>query len=149
WARWVGAPSLDPLRASASARPSRAKIIFICSTNANAPFVSPGAVSSTRRTLRLTLLALLAAATTMSARSARADGPPPERLPYVAGQPAPSGYHVEQRVKPWLPVAGGFLLGAFYALAAGSEAFGRGQCSTDKWLYLPVAGPFVAASYRG
>jgi hypothetical protein len=53
-------------------------------------------------------------------------------------------------MRPWLPAVGGILFGAFYATAAVSEAFRAGpECPSDKWLLLPIAGPFIAAGYRG
>lgn len=78
-------------------------------------------------------------------------GPPfPERLPYRRDQLSPPGYHVESYARPWLPITGGSIFGVFYSLAAGPEAFRTGpECSTDKWLLLPVAGAFIASSYRG
>jgi hypothetical protein len=63
-------------------------------------------------------------------------------IDYDARTRLPTGYHVERRLRPGLVVAGSVVAGLGYLLGASTAA--SGGCSADHWMWVPVAGPFVA-----
>jgi hypothetical protein len=96
------------------------------------------------------------------ARSASADSPPaatsdapaattvpapaprPERLAFDPYKPVPTGYHVESTPSLWFMVPGTIIFGLPYAGSVLSGATSR--CVNNRWMLLPVAGPFVTAA---
>ncbi len=84
-----------------------------------------------------------------AASPAPCDTQPPDELPYEEGQPAPSGYHVEHRARKGLIIGGAVTFGVPYtvALAFAAEAESDRQ-PWNKWLALPIVGPFIALSAR-
>jgi hypothetical protein len=65
----------------------------------------------------------------------------------VEGRPVPSGYHRETRVRKGLVVSGPIIFGIPYILSASVAASSRFE--PDRWLYLPVVGPFADLGARG
>jgi hypothetical protein len=66
--------------------------------------------------------------------------PPPARIPYRDGAPVPPGYHIEESPRKGLVIAGWVTLLVPFGLSASI-----GLASTndsDRWLIIPVAGPF-------
>jgi hypothetical protein len=73
--------------------------------------------------------------------------PPPPILKYQEGARAPAGYHLEERPRKGLVVAGSVVLGTTYFLSA---AIGMASRNTDdRWLLVPVFGPFLDLGARG
>lgn len=68
----------------------------------------------------------------------------PKKMRYDEGDPVPPGYRVEERPRTGLVVGGACLFGITYLLTAlvGSVMSDFGN-KDSKWLFLPVAGPFV------
>jgi len=66
---------------------------------------------------------------------------------YVDGRPIPPGYHMESRPKKGLVVAGSIVFGVAYVFSASVAA--SSQFTADRWLYLPVFGPFADLASRG
>jgi hypothetical protein len=72
---------------------------------------------------------------------------PPTKLPYREGAAPPPGYHIEQGPRKGLVIAGAIVLGTTYFLSASI-----GMASTDhddRWLLVPVFGPFLDLGARG
>jgi hypothetical protein len=108
----------------------------------------------------------LAMLTWLGARSARADGyaphvvettpsqpapampepPYPPRFPYVPGHDAPAGYHIEEHPRMGLVVAGDVVLTTSYLLSVAAAA--SSSNGYDRWLFVPVAGPFLDLGAR-
>jgi hypothetical protein len=65
---------------------------------------------------------------------------------YVEGRPIPPGYHMESRPKKGLVIAGPIVFGVPYIFSASVAASSR--YSPDRWLYLPVIGPFADLAAR-
>jgi hypothetical protein len=74
--------------------------------------------------------------------SASAPAAQPVRIEYKPGNPVPPGYHVESEVRSGFLVTGSIFAGLGYTL--GAATIGATACPTDRWLWLPFAGPFVA-----
>jgi len=72
--------------------------------------------------------------------------PAPTELRYVEGRPIPSGYHLESRPRKGLVVAGPIVFGVPYFLSLSVAASSR--YTPDRWLYLPIAGPFLDLAGR-
>src|SRR5262249_3684090 len=66
---------------------------------------------------------------------------------YVEGRPIPPGYHVETRARRGLVVAGPIIFGIPYVFSASVAA--SSTFDPDRWLYLPVVGPFADLGARG
>lgn len=70
---------------------------------------------------------------------------PTQRVePYVEGRPLPPGAVIEERTRPGLWITGISIFGALYMVSTAIA-----MNATDdgaQWLWLPVFGPFVAAS---
>jgi hypothetical protein len=59
----------------------------------------------------------------------------------------PAGYHLEERPRKGLVIAGSVVLGTTYFLSA---AIGMASTNTgDRWLLVPVFGPFLDLGARG
>jgi hypothetical protein len=71
----------------------------------------------------------------------------PMEMRYVDGRPIPPGYHLETRPRKGLVVSGPIIFGIPYVLSASVAASSR--YDPDRWLYLPVVGPFVDLGARG
>jgi hypothetical protein len=81
----------------------------------------------------------------------------PPVLDYTAGDPIPIGYHLEERHPKWMLITGPTTLGGAYFIsvlnagAIGGCFLAAGSCTpTDsayQWLYVPLAGPFIALSH--
>jgi hypothetical protein len=69
-------------------------------------------------------------------------------LRYEPGQPIPSGYHVEERVRRGLVIAGAITFGIPYAYGLTVAADDN---STDKtgYLFVPVLGPWLMLAAGG
>jgi hypothetical protein len=73
-------------------------------------------------------------------------GPSPT-LPYREGSALPAGYHLEERPRKGLVIAGAVVLGTTYVLSA---SIGMASTNTaDRWLLVPVFGPFMDLGARG
>lgn len=74
---------------------------------------------------------------------------------YDPTKPVPPGFHVEERSVSALVPVGSVVFGLSYAplLYWGTSALAAGQsysgCLANRWLVLPLAGPFIAASGYG
>jgi len=66
---------------------------------------------------------------------------------YVDGRPVPPGYHLETRPRKGLVVSGPIIFGIPYVLSASVGASSR--FDPDRWLYVPVVGPFADLGARG
>ena len=66
----------------------------------------------------------------------------PREMSYTEGKPVPPGYHVEERMRRGLAIAGIATLGGAYLISLGSVAVVDDDGSTV--LLIPVAGPFLA-----
>ena len=75
------------------------------------------------------------------------DRSPPTELRYVEGRPIPAGYHLETRARKGLVITGAILLGVPYALSASVAS--SSTADSDRWLWLPVIGPFADLAARG
>jgi hypothetical protein len=73
-------------------------------------------------------------------------GPSP-RIKYVEGMATPPGYHLEENPRKGLVIAGAVVLGTTYALSAMIGA--ASSNSDDRYLMIPVAGPFFDLAARG
>jgi hypothetical protein len=72
--------------------------------------------------------------------------PPPPRIKYQAGMTPPPGYHLEENPRKGLVVSGSVVFGTFYFLSA---TIGLSSSNTDdRWLLVPVLGPFVDIGAR-
>ncbi|MEJ7729317.1 MAG: hypothetical protein WKG00_08880 [Polyangiaceae bacterium] len=73
--------------------------------------------------------------------------PPPRTLPYDEGQAIPPGYHVEERARRGLVIAGTVTFGSAYLISilGASSAVASDDSSSDDFapLFIPVAGPFI------
>jgi hypothetical protein len=73
--------------------------------------------------------------------------PPPRTLPYDEGQAVPPGYHVEERARRGLVIAGTVTFGSAYLISilGASSAVASDDNSSDDFapLFIPVAGPFI------
>jgi hypothetical protein len=73
--------------------------------------------------------------------------PAPRTLPYDEGQPVPPGYHVEERSRRGLVIAGTVTFGSAYLISilGASSAVSSDENSADDFapLFIPVAGPFI------
>jgi hypothetical protein len=69
------------------------------------------------------------------------------RIKYREGMPAPAGYHLEESPRKGLVIAGAVTLGTTYFLSA--LIGGASSNPDDRWLLVPVFGPFVDAGNRG
>jgi hypothetical protein len=98
--------------------------------------------------------AALAACVCTSAPSARADDipaepgqPPPKELKYRRGKPIPPGYHVEERSRDGMVVAGAVLFALPFAGGIVAAVASQGQNETG-WLYAPLIGPWFTLGLR-
>ena len=89
----------------------------------------------------LSVVALVSSTRSAAAQTAVATLPPAT----VSGTElvAPS-YHMESRPSPWLMVPGSVVLGLAYAGAVTSAIASR--CPNNRWMALPLAGPFVTGA---
>jgi len=72
---------------------------------------------------------------------------PGARLRYREGVPPPPGYHLEESPRKGLVISGAVVLGATWVLSA---AIGSASTNAaDRWLFLPVIGPFADLVARG
>jgi hypothetical protein len=71
----------------------------------------------------------------------------PEEMRFVDGRPIPPGYHMESRPRKGLVVSGPIIFGIPFVLSASVGA--SSQFDPDRWLYLPVIGPFADLGARG
>jgi hypothetical protein len=67
-------------------------------------------------------------------------------LRYVEGRPIPPGYHLEQRPRKGLVVSGSIVFGIAYFLSLSVAASSKYE--PDRWLYAPIAGPFIDLGNR-
>jgi hypothetical protein len=80
---------------------------------------------------------------------------PTVRPEYDSTKPVPPGYHVEERSLSSLIPVGSVALALSYApvLYWGSSAIVAGKsyegCPSNRWLVLPIAGPFIAPTGYG
>jgi hypothetical protein len=70
----------------------------------------------------------------------------PMEFSYIEGRPIPTGYHLETRQRSGLILAGGLVLGITYALSI--SVAGASREHADRWLLVPVAGPFIDLAAR-
>jgi hypothetical protein len=72
--------------------------------------------------------------------------PPSPRLKYQEGMAPPHGYHIEENPRRGLVISGFVVLGTTYFLSA---TIGLSSSnSDDRWLLVPVFGPFVDIGAR-
>ncbi len=90
-----------------------------------------------------------AAAPVAAAPAAPVAAPPgsPPRKPYREGAPIPQGYHVEQRVRKGMVIAGAITLGIPYTIGL-AAAGGSNFRNESGWLALPALGPFITLGRR-
>ena len=62
----------------------------------------------------------------------------------VEGDKPPRGCHVEKKYRRGMIIAGSIVLGVMYTIAALSASAQDTDHSPSGWLYLPVAGPWIA-----
>lgn len=68
----------------------------------------------------------------------------PKKMKYNEGDPVPPGYRVEERPRVGLVVGGSVLFGLTYLFTALGASIASDVGDRDaKWLFLPVAGPFI------
>jgi len=73
---------------------------------------------------------------------------PPSEIDYEEGQPIPPGYRPEEKIRKGLVIAGACVFGGVYLVTVimvsttASDAVDRGE--GPEWLYVPLAGPFIA-----
>jgi hypothetical protein len=72
---------------------------------------------------------------------------PPIELPYSDGAPIPWGYHVEERPRKGLVMAGYILAGIPYGLSA-MVAFSADFKNSSGYLMVPFAGPWLTIGRR-
>jgi len=78
---------------------------------------------------------------------AQQQGAPPAKLRYQDGAAPPAGYHVEEHPRKGLVISGAVTLGTAYFLSA---TIGLSSSNPDdRWLLMPVFGPFVDMGARG
>jgi hypothetical protein len=78
---------------------------------------------------------------------APAPSDPAARLRYREGVASPPGYHLEESPQKGLVISGAVVLGTTWLLSAAIGATSTN--SSDRWLFLPVAGPFADLVARG
>jgi hypothetical protein len=72
---------------------------------------------------------------------------PPTKLPYREGVAPPAGYHLEENPRKGLVISGAIVLGTTYFLSA---SIGMASSNhDDRWLAVPVLGPFLDLGARG
>jgi len=72
--------------------------------------------------------------------------PPPTKIKYQEGMAPPQGYHIEENPRKGLVIAGYVVLGSTYFLSA---TIGMSSSNPDdRWLLVPVFGPFVDLGAR-
>lgn len=73
--------------------------------------------------------------------------PAPQPVAWQPGSPPPPGYHVEDRPRTGLVVAGAIIAGIpyFFSVVTASAA---SQANETEWLYVPVAGPWMTLGQR-
>ena len=67
----------------------------------------------------------------------------------VQGDKPPRGCHAEKRYRRAMITAGSIVLGVMYTIAALSASVQDTDHSPSGWLYLPVAGPWIALGKLG
>ena len=67
----------------------------------------------------------------------------PATLPYQSGHTIPDGYHVEERPRRGLLIAGASVFGGFYLAALVSALSFGGRDHAFYWLDVPFVGPVV------
>jgi hypothetical protein len=72
---------------------------------------------------------------------AQEGGYAPVTAPAPRATPVPPGYHIEHHVRFGPLVAGSIASALGYSLGALAASSG---CRSDRWLFVPLAGPFVA-----
>jgi hypothetical protein len=101
-------------------------------------------------------LALLSALVFSSARvhaqvaqTVAAPSPPPAPPPaaWQPGSPPPPGYHVEDRPRTGLVIAGSVVAGIPYFFSVMTAMAARNDNATG-WLFLPVVGPWMTMGQR-
>jgi hypothetical protein len=68
------------------------------------------------------------------------------RLKYEEGMPPPRGYHLEENPRKGLVISGALVLGGSYLFSA--LVGGTSSNTDDRWLLLPVFGPFFDIAAR-
>jgi hypothetical protein len=82
------------------------------------------------------------------AQAAQSEAPQlPAEMRYVEGRNIPPGYHLETRARRGLVITGPILFGIPYTFSLSSAA--SSAYSPDRWLYMPVLGPFIDLASRG
>lgn len=71
----------------------------------------------------------------------------PKYLPYREGEPAPTGYYLEERARRGPIIAGAIVFGIPYALGL-SIAAGADFDNQSGYLAIPVAGPWITMAAR-
>ena len=102
------------------------------------------------RSLTLLLGLLFVASTARAQESQPAPSPSlpaPQPAAWQPGSPPPPGYHIEDRPRTGLVVAGAVIAGIpyFFSVVTASSV---GQANATGWLYLPVAGPWMTLGQR-
>jgi hypothetical protein len=82
---------------------------------------------------------LLICAVSSAARGEATSGPARE-----SNGASPSGYHLESTPSPGLVIAGTAVLGTAYGIAAVAAV--SSKCSNNRWMLLPLAGPWITAA---
>jgi hypothetical protein len=117
-----------------------------------------------RPAMRRVWAGLLAMMTWLGARSALAQGyaphvveppkpatmpdpPYPPRFAAVPGHDPPAGYHLEEHARMGVVLAGDVVLTTSYLLSVAVAA--SSSNSDDRWMFVPVAGPFLDLGWRG
>jgi hypothetical protein len=73
--------------------------------------------------------------------------PAPQAVAWQPGSPPPPGYHIEDRPRTGLVVAGALIAGIpyFFSVVTASSV---GLSNETGWLYVPVAGPWMTLGQR-